>query len=72
MACLIKAQLHFCIGQNIVSVEASEIHSWGESVPLPCFLFIPLPSDAAFPLPSELLSFLSYRHRCSLHWPSER
>lgn len=26
----------------------------------------------SFPLLSEFLSFLSYRHRCSLHWPSER
>lgn len=36
------------------------------------FILLFLSSIVAFPLSSEFLSFLSYRHWCSLHWPSER
>lgn len=36
------------------------------------FILLFLSSIVTFPLPSEFLSLLSYRHWCSLHWPSER
>lgn len=36
------------------------------------FSLVFLSSIVTFPLPSEFLSFLSCRHWCSLHWPSER
>ena len=78
--CLIRAWLHFAV-DKVMDLWWSSWGCWlgylrvttGASLfSFFPFLFILMSSSVAFPLPSEFLSFLSYRHRCSLHWPSER